>query len=314
MKFVAESLANVDILIKAFLRPDCVRRLVSSILAHYPDAHLTIADDGDPDEDVRSYYAELSAAGHRVLLLPFNVGISAGRNRLVEASTRPYLLVLDDDFVFTDDTRIETLVEVLEADPSLGVAGGSLLDEGMHLRSYEYLMSIQDRLVHYYPIRRNPRTIDGRECYDTQIVLNFCLFRREVFSAIAWDESLKTSEHTDFFLRLSNTPWKVVHVPSVVVDHYPETSAVYRPYRKSREGDDLFAQKWRTGGDVYHQPDADPRSDRRQVRAAYARAALQLLRARHVGQASVLMVGAATSEARRLGRHTGGPRGRDRLV
>src|SRR5207302_98992 len=127
-KAVSESLANVDILIKTFLRPDCVRRLVTSILARYPDAHLIIADDGDPDETVREYYADLSAAGHQILLLPFNVGISAGRNRLVEASTRPYLLLLDDDFVFTGETRIETFVEVLEADRSLGVAGGSWLD------------------------------------------------------------------------------------------------------------------------------------------------------------------------------------------
>lgn len=285
------------------MRPNCLRRLVDSILGLYPDAHLLIADDSEPDSEVRAYYAELEAMGHQVLVLPFNVGISVGRNRLVEMSTRPYLLLLDDDFVFTSQTRIETLVEVMDADRSLGVAGGSLLDDGTRLRSYEYSMRIEDKMLHYYPSPGPPRDIAGHACYDTEIVLNFCLFRREVFSTTQWDESLKTSEHTDFFLRLATTSWKVVHVPSVVAEHYPETTPEYMSHRMNPAGDYLFDEKWATGAFIYHDSADSPWRDRWRVRKRYASRVRSLLRGGQVRQAGGLIGAAALAEARRLGAH-----------
>jgi GT2 family glycosyltransferase len=300
---MSDPLFNVDILIKTFLRPNCLQRLVDSILSRYPNAHLNIADDGEPDESMRRYYKDLEARGHQIRLLPFNVGISSGRNSLVEASTRPYLLLLDDDVVFTNQTRIETLTEVLEADQSLGVAGGSLLDRGTELRSYEFVMRIEDRLLHYYPIRRETRLIAGHACFDTEIVLNFCLFRREVLSTTRWDDSLKTNEHTDFFLRLAKTPWKVVHVPSVIADHHAESTAVYQNYRMNSESEKHFNRKWKTGGFVYHQSHEETPRERWRVRRAYARAAVRSLRERHVGQAGGLLTGAAIAEVRRARRY-----------
>jgi hypothetical protein len=163
-------------------------------------------------------------------------------------------------------------------------------------------MRIEDRMLHYYPIAREPRSIAGHAVYDTEIVLNFCLVRREVLMTTRWDDSLKTSEHTDFFLRLAKTPWGVVHVPSVVAEHYPETTPVYQSYRASTDGDDRFDRKWRTGAYVYHGPGADTRSEAQRVRREYARGTLRHLRKRDLRRATGLLTAAAIAEARRLGR------------
>src|SRR5437879_4952707 len=69
----------------------------------------------------------------------------------------------------------------------------------------------------------------------------------------------------------------------------------------------------RPGGDVSHQPDANPHNGPRQYGqhtvGRHSRSCLDDT----VGQASSLMVGAASSEARQFGRHTLGSRGCDLL-
>jgi GT2 family glycosyltransferase len=293
-----DPLSSVDILIKAFMRPDCVRRLVDSILERYPRATLNIADDSELDENTRGYYAALQRMGHQVLLLPFNVGTSAGRNALVDHTNRPYVLLLDDDFVFTERTRIETLVDVLAADASLGVAAGSVLDEGTTLRSYEYNLRVKGGFVHYYPLVGHSRDVGGHTCRDADIVLNFALFRREVFASTRWDDALKQTEHTDFFLRLAQTPWRVVHVPGVLVDHYPEMPRGYENFRYNPENESRLGAKWKVVGPLFHVE--DPRRDRRRVRRIYGKAVLRACRQRQLGMATRLAVSASIEEARRV--------------
>lgn len=48
-------------------------------------------------------------------------GWFAGRNLAVSQVTTKYFLWLDDDFEFTENTKIEKLVEVMEAVPELDV-------------------------------------------------------------------------------------------------------------------------------------------------------------------------------------------------
>ncbi len=292
-------LSSIDILIKTFLRPHCLRRLVDSILVHYPDAHLNIADDGTPDADVLAYYETLRQRGHHVLVMPFDVGISAGRNALVESARRPYVLLLDDDFVFTGRTRIETFCEVLAADPRLGCAGGVMLDGGSRPRPYAFVMRIEGGLLHYDPVDREPRPIAGHPCYDADIVTNFALFRRKVFDDVRWDPVLKTVEHTDFFLRMGRTPWKVVHVPSVAVDHFPESPPGYARYRSDRRAVQRFLDKWGLGSVVYHTP-SNPRRDRHRVRLAHTGAALRAFRQGRLKEGCGWLVSAAAIDGRRL--------------
>jgi GT2 family glycosyltransferase len=291
---VADPLPSVDIIIKTFMRPACLRRLVGSIITRYPGAPLNIADDSELDEGTRSYYAELERQGHQVVLLPFNVGLSAGRNVLVDRTSRPYLLLLDDDRVFTEDTRIEALVAVLDADPSIGVAAGSSLDNGTDLISYEHNLRVQHRLLHYYPIGPETIPIGGHPCRLAQGVHNFALFRREVFATTRWDEELKTMEHSDFFLRLSGTGWKVVHVGNVSVAHFHESPPGYDAFRYDRANNERGKKKWNIIGSLQHT--ANARSDRRVARRIYAKSALASLRERKLRAAVSTLFSALLAE------------------
>ena len=103
------SLDNVDFAIKSFLRPQALWRLLESISAYYPQAPITVVDDGDiqssRDTDSEACCAWIEADSRTTLeSLPFGLGVSAGRNQLVDRTTRPYILFLDDDFCFADGT------------------------------------------------------------------------------------------------------------------------------------------------------------------------------------------------------------------
>lgn len=78
-------------IIHTFKRPDCLSRLLESIKEYYPNTPVIVYDDSE-----------------------FDRGLSWGRNHLVSQVKTKYFLLLDDDFVFTNETKIERLVEKAE--------------------------------------------------------------------------------------------------------------------------------------------------------------------------------------------------------
>ena len=62
-------------------------------------------------------------------------GLSASRNALAVACPTPLMCLAEEDFVFTDKTDLAAGVAILDANPELGMIGGSL---------------IQDRQVQHY--------------------------------------------------------------------------------------------------------------------------------------------------------------------
>ena len=94
----------------------------------------------------------------------------------------------------------------------------------------------------------------------SDIVLNFFLAKTEIFKDIQWDNNLPLVEHTDFYLRLKNTKWKVVYTQEVECEHnHFNNSSAYKDFRthKNRDiGAERFCQKWGINNlsDIYNIP------------------------------------------------------------
>lgn len=114
-----------EILIKSFIRFDRLERLVKSITRYYPGVCMQIADDS-PDSPERERIAKCLGAVDNCHFheLPFNIGVSAGRNYLLGKVKTPYFFLCDDDKVFTARTSLEKLRIVLENDPQCLLAAG----------------------------------------------------------------------------------------------------------------------------------------------------------------------------------------------
>lgn len=203
---------NITAIIKTFERPAAVQRLVQSIRLYYPDLRILVGDDSKDPQPVE---------GAELLALPHDIGLSAGRNRLVDAVETEYTLLLDDDFVFEPSTRIELLFAPLEA--GFDLASGRVSNE-----DYHGLLMRNGQTLHYL-FREKRRVQRGYPVYD--MTWNFFLARTEALRAVRWDEELKLAEHTDFFLRGMQRPLLVTHVPEVNVGHIQEHSANYGRYR-----------------------------------------------------------------------------------
>ena len=235
---------SIDFVIKTFLRPKALMRLLQSIREHYPSARVTVADDGNlrSGRDAASIACCNLLDGRpeiQLLELPFGSGVTSGRNQLVEQTRRPFLLYLDDDFAFTKSTDIKRLWDRLQNDPGLGVVAGACIDVvngSRQLRNSGGVFSLADDVLEIQTQEWRDQDEGLRE-----YVPQFMLIRRDVFEDIQWDGGIG-GEHYDFCLQLMRSRWKVAHDMSVVIDHYPlsETLPDYESYRFDCVG----AQQW----------------------------------------------------------------------
>jgi glycosyltransferase involved in cell wall biosynthesis len=211
--------------IKTFERPKQVNRLVKSIKRFDKKAKIYIADDSH--EPMKSSFK-----------MEFDSGLSAGRNLLIRNTKEPYLLFLDDDFIFTEQTRIGILLGILKKNPELGLIGGAVRETGA-IRHYEGCLKLEDEVLTI-----DKKVIQRDGFVETGLILNFFLARREVFDNVMWDSDLKLAEHTDFFLRLGYTKWKVGYCNGVIIEHEPFKSGNYAKFRgRGKEFMRLFMKK-----------------------------------------------------------------------
>lgn len=184
--------SDVTVLAKTFERPRVARRWIDSVRRLYPSVRLLIADDSrTPLADPRA----------EVLALPYDVGLSAGRNAALARIDTPFFVLCDDDFVFFRETRIAPVLARMRAAPELDIVGGRVID----LPIYRSLES-----------SRGAGTIAGLSKRES--VRNFFVGRTARVRAIGWDPELKLVEHADFFARAKGK-LGIAHDPSLAVLH-----------------------------------------------------------------------------------------------
>ncbi|MCX6785936.1 MAG: glycosyltransferase [Candidatus Komeilibacteria bacterium] len=238
-EYDSTKMAEVDFLITTFDRYPQLEKLLFSIREFYPMARIFIADQS------KKFYASYYRALWKKLdfknkptayNLPYDCGLSYARNFLLNKTSAPYILLLEDDFVFTDKTNINKMMTILEMNPTIGALGGEVLENGYPVRFCHYWKQEGDILYH----------VDDGDQWDycdhikykkTGAVMNFTLFRRQLFNDVRWDEKIKIEgEHTDFYWRLSQTYWQVAFTPESAVDHNKiGNTADYKVLRKRNE-------------------------------------------------------------------------------
>ena len=176
---------KVTLIAKTFERPKCVKRMIESVRKFYPDIRLIIVDDSKEPEPLDDC---------EYLILPYDSGVSAGRNYALKHVETPYFVTLDDDFVFTEDTKLELWLDILEENPGLDLVAG--MAGNLHWAGG---ISTQGGV---FSLTSGPvGELNGFNLYD--IVVQFFMARLDKVLAFgAWDEDYKTGvEHRDFFFR-----------------------------------------------------------------------------------------------------------------
>lgn len=226
---------SVTAIIKTFNRPDHVRRLWESIRQHYSCMPIVIVDDSK--EITPQNWDEYTS----YVQMPYDSGLSAGRNRGVQEAITPYVLLLDDDFVFTDKTKIEVLLKVIEKE-KLDIVAGEVVDFGSVPISFQGCMVVRDNML----FLNNDCVISYQNNYPLyDYVVNFFLAKREALLRSPWHDVLKIREHEAFFWQAKQKGLKITSCPSVKIDHFSasmqNSSKEYLMMRQERAR--LFHQK-----------------------------------------------------------------------
>ena len=180
--------------IKTIHRPYCCAALVRSIHEHYGDNRplIHVLDDGKPELRFTAVCPDEAAMADKVIISPYDIGLSAGRNRLLDAGDTPIVIFTDDDHLVTHQTRLPDLIATLNKHHDLDLlAALSNNDERPRM------MRSRNRVLHIAQgSYRQHRSV--RWCH---YVGNCFVAYRDILQAIRWDESLKVEEHWDFFWR-----------------------------------------------------------------------------------------------------------------
>jgi hypothetical protein len=237
------SLTDIDYCVTTMDRPRALERLLLSIAAHRPEASIHVADQSESFDPARhdGLAERLRKAGFRerpvVHRLPFDCGVAAARNHLLDSTPSKYKLSLDDDFLFTKRTNVDAMARLLDAHSEAGVVGGCVTRNGQVRNVGTNFERCGDASLRQLLPAGPFEEYGGIRFRRTDCVPLFVLMREELFAHLRWDPDLKTGgQHFDFFLRMQATPYSVLYTPDVAVDHPPiEAGPSYRRLRSRGE-------------------------------------------------------------------------------
>ncbi|KAK1902144.1 Beta-14 N-acetylgalactosaminyltransferase 1 [Dissostichus eleginoides] len=209
--------ALVTIATKTFLRYEKLQNLIDSVRRYYPTVTIVIADDSENPQTISGPYIE-----HYIM--PFGKGWFAGRNLAVSQVTTKYVLWVDDDFIFTSNTKLEKLVDVLERttlDLTISIESGEEDGDCLHLRRGFH------HVIQGFP-----------NCVVTDGVINFFLARTDKVQQVGFDPRLARVAHLEFFIDGLGS----LHVGScddVIVNH---ATKIKLPWTSQSESDKTYAK------------------------------------------------------------------------
>ncbi|XP_031139620.1 beta-1,4 N-acetylgalactosaminyltransferase 1a [Sander lucioperca] len=188
--------ALVTIATKTFLRYDKLKDLIDSIRQYYPTVTIVIADDNEHPQPVTGPHID-----HYIM--PFGKGWFAGRNLAVSQVTTKYVLWVDDDFIFTANTKLERMVDILEK-TTLDLVGGAVREVTGYTATYRHTISVEEggeegdclhiRNGYYHVIEGFPN------CVVADAVINFFMGRTDKVQEVGFNPRLARHGHLEFFI------------------------------------------------------------------------------------------------------------------
>ena len=236
--------SRLNAVIVNYRTPDLTLKCVASIVAHgvAAPADIVVVENASPDDSYARLSAELS--GVRLLQAANNGGFGAGVNLGAALCEADYILVLNPDTYFEDDSLNKALA-VLDSQPEVGLVGLDLVYPGgerqYSARRFYSLLDVLGRrlpLGRYWPVkaridRHLMRTAwDSGAPFEAEWVMGTgFVVRRELFLKLqGMDEAyFLYMEDVDLCARVWQSGAKVICVPGARLVHDHQRSSAAGP-------------------------------------------------------------------------------------
>ena len=212
--FKPTCLDDFTVIIKTFERPKILKRLIRSIRRFYPDIKIIVADDS---------HNPVLIHGVKTLPLPYDSGVSAGRNAALSSVETEYTLLLDDDFVFFRKTDLHRALSLMKRYPEVDILGGKVIN-------LPFYNSTDYRNANLFPTDAGPIKPIGSYIGKLEVldkVPNFYIGKTAGIRKVGWDEQLTRLDHADFFTRARGVlticyypKLQVLHAQTIFDDEY----------------------------------------------------------------------------------------------
>lgn len=244
---------NVSIIIGTLDREQALLACLKSIRKFYPTIQVLVVDDGNMDlqriqEKKKRLVSEFQVKYYK---LANDAGAGKKRNMGMKLAKTKYVVVIDDDFIFTGNTNLSAMQAILDRRPDITIVGGQVLDKNGHHGTRGSMLargailnedgSIKFRYFHRIKLPKpvlDAVLMGSHEVmfYPCDFVRTFMMIRED--HRIQWDPDLKTNpDHIDFFLKIMERGhFKVVYCPQVSLKHkHPAPSAEYTQMRDRKD-------------------------------------------------------------------------------
>lgn len=228
---------SLTLVVKTFERPQVLRRMLASVRRVY-SGPIVVADDS------RVPYRSDDPLV-TVLALPFDAGVGAGRNALLDAVATQYVWMADDDMVVLPDLDIARVLGYLERNPGVDLVGGRVVNLPLW-RTADYSAAA------LFAYEGAPRLVEGTIVDGLPVyykVPNFYVARTDAVRAVRYDDRLRRVDHNDFFTSAYGR-LACVHDRALVCLHaHSHFDPHYQAFRMDTAADLAYlGEKWRGRG------------------------------------------------------------------
>jgi glycosyltransferase involved in cell wall biosynthesis len=243
---------SVTIVIKTFERPQSLKKLLNTLNTYARQYPIIVADDSKISAET-AIKKQFPALAITWLNLPFDTGLSAGRNALVNNVQTDYFLLCDDDFKLDERADIERAVKTINEN-KLDILGGDfynyvtiptikrfiklLIFDPWKIKMYLFKNFETNRYLGTFRLKNESScellitNKNKDELYYCDLVNNFFIGKTSAVKKMgAWDPELKMGEHEDFFYRAKQHKLVVAYLPGFGTGHFPVIKSNYKKYR-----------------------------------------------------------------------------------
>lgn len=243
---------KVAIIYTTFLRDSLMMKTVKSIMDNCQDNYaLLIGDQNKVSETFAmkdlvigfyctpDYYHNNTSISSKDVYhyrLPFDCGLSASRNHLVQKAHEmgiKYVLISADSIAFTDKYNFEPIIDFIKTRNNNAIVGLKLANR----QPFEYDMSIDreyGKFILDKPSRGKITSTLGNTIIHYQrcdIVKNFFIAPTELLIKFPWRNELKLAEHETEFLQFKQNNVEVYYTEKIGADYIDEKPDEYKKAR-----------------------------------------------------------------------------------
>ncbi len=239
---------DTTIVVTTFERPEFAVKCVAGIRKFYPDIAIIVSDNGKPRKNLRKTLKR--KYGCEYIGLPFDCGASRARNEGFKVANTKYVVLCEDDFRFTEKTKLEKFRKILEADSAIGLAGGVCLKDGNPgIIGSDFTFDTERKIFYRDPIKDPDWKKVGRVKYYYCDYIRMFFMSRNIPELYFFDEDFSAGgNHTSGLMQIKiQGKWKVAYVPDITLIHdhsFSWANENYYGYRNRRRQDwKLFYEK-----------------------------------------------------------------------